>query len=139
MASVVSSTQGEPTLQQDIGLGNFTQTVLSGYTYTRDQQFTQAYTSADTIPIVNTLHYETNDLFFGMKSAGGRGVTNYGYYAQGPAGVHGHLGGGGGGCVYGNNNAPYYGLKDDAGTPNQGPRGGRGGTGFVNLVLLKEI
>jgi hypothetical protein len=139
MASGVSSTEGVPTLDQNTGSGNFTTTLLTAEAYTRDEQFTQAHTSVNTIPGGKAgLYYNTNALYFGINSAGGRGVTNYDAYTYCEAGLPGHLGGGGGGVVHGHENTPYYKGKNDNGAQNDSCRGGRGGVGFVHLVFLKS-
>jgi hypothetical protein len=138
MASGVSSTQGVPTLDQNVGTGSFSNTLLHAHTYTRDEQFDLAHNSISTVPGANVdLYYNTNALYFGINSAGGRGVTNYDSYTYCSAGLPGHLGGGGGAVVHGHGSEPYYKGKNDGGAQNDNVRGGRGGVGFVHLVFLK--
>jgi hypothetical protein len=139
MASCVSSTQGVPTVDQSVGTGNFSSTVLNANSYTRDEQFALAYGGEQAIPGTAYAgeYYNLNGLYFGIQSAGGRGATNFDSYTYCESGLPGHLGGGGGGVIHGGENRPYYPGKNDSGNQVDNCRGGRGGVGFVHLVFLK--
>ena len=127
-------------LAQTTGTGNFSATVGSGTAISPANIFDTTY---DLISIPPSLtdpralgqyrRYDGYPLFFGLSTAGGRGATNHEHYGYHPHGLPGHFGGGGGGSVWGNNNAGNYSYQSGY------PRGGPGGTGFVHLVLLKGL
>ena len=138
MASVVSSAQGAANLDHAQGTGNFSGTPLNGHNYTRNQAFEIAYGTEGDVPgpSGDGNYYSLNPLYFGINSAGGGGATNFDGYAFTAAGMPGHLGGGGGGTVHGASSGGSYLTKGDDNVDNDGARGGRGGIGFVHLVLL---